>query len=165
MMIAKGSTLNLLLVTLVTTMSLFYSSQLLAADLGRLFTTPVERHLLDKSRRENSPLIESTASNGPAKKEAKTMVYNGIVTRSNGDRQIWIDGKVVNGRKGPDGIRIHKGPDRDHRVTLSVPGKHKRVKIKPGQSWSLESGKVVDFRETTSSSAASTISAVDTAKP
>jgi len=162
MMYARGSTWNPLLVTLVTAMSLLYSPQLLATDLGRLFTTPVERHLLDKSRRENSPLIDSTASNGAAKKEAKTMVYNGIVTRSNGDRQIWIDGKIVNGRKGPDGIRIHKGPDRDHRVTLSVPGKHKRVKIKPGQSWSLESGKVVDFRDVTSSSAAS---AADTVKP
>jgi len=162
MMVAKGSTLSPLLVTLVTAMSLLYSPQLLATDLGRLFTTPVERHLLDKSRRENSPLVDSTASNGAAKKEAKTMVYNGIVTRSNGDRQIWIDGKVVNGHKGPDGIRIHKGPDRDHRVTLSVPGKHKRVKIKPGQSWSLESGKVVDFRDVTSSSAAS---AADTVKP
>jgi hypothetical protein len=162
MMVAKGSTWNPILVALVSTMSLFYifySPQLLASDLGRLFTTPVERHLLDKSRRENSPLIDSTASNGAAKKEAKTMVYNGVVTRSNGDRQIWIDGKIVNGRKGPDGIRIHKGPDRDHRVTLSVPGKHKRVKVKPGQSWSLESGKVVDFRDVTSSSA------VDTVKP
>jgi len=157
---AKGSTWNPLLVALVSAMSLFYSPQLLASDLGRLFTTPVERHLLDKSRRENSPLIDSTASNGAAKKEAKTMVYNGVVTRSNGDRQIWIDGKIVNGRKGPDGIHIHKGPDRDHRVTLSVPGKHKRVKVKPGQSWSLESGKVVDFRDVTSSRAASSVNPV-----
>lgn len=142
MMNAKGPTLNQLLVMLVVVMGLFHGPQLQAADLGRLFTTTAERQLLDKLRRENRPLIDNM---GAAEKE-KAMVYNGIVTRSNGDRQIWINGKAVNGRKGPDGVRIHKGPDQNHHVILSVPGKHNAVRVKPGQSWSLGSGKVTDFR-------------------
>jgi len=157
----------LLLVTAIISLPSFYVQPLQAAELGRLFTTPAERQLLDRRRRENRPMLDITAKNSPGSK-AKTMVYNGIVTRGNGDRQIWINGKPVNGRKGPEGIHVYRGPDHDHRVTLTVPGKHKVVKVKPGQRWNLASGKVDDFRDTTSSSAASTAStasAVDTAKP
>jgi len=142
---------------LLTTVSCLYSPQTLASDLGRLFTTPAERQALDKLRRENRPQNNAVDRN-PTEKKLKTMVYNGIVTRSNGNKQIWINGKVVKGRKGPEGIRVYKGSGRSHRVTVSVPGK-KKVVIKPGQQWHLESGKVSDFHSTPSKNA------MDTAKP
>ncbi len=149
---------SILQIMLLAVTSCLYSQQALSADLGRLFTTAAERHALDKLRRENRPQND-IIDREPAEKKAKLMVYNGIITRSNGDKQIWINGKQVKGGKGPEGIRIYKGPDRHHRVTVTVPEKNRVVKIKPGQYWNLESGKIADFDSVPAKKAA------DTAKP
>ncbi len=145
----------LLLVTAITALTPFYAQPLQAAELGRLFTTPAERQVLDKLRLENLPPLDITAQSTTEKKP-KTMVYNGIVTRSNGDSQIWINGKSVEGRKGPEGIKIYRGPDHENRVTLTVSGKHKVVKVKPGERWNLESGEIVDFEDAATSSIVNT---------
>jgi len=117
-----------------------------APELGRLFTSSIERSTLDRLRRLDLVQDKSTPASESAsgeKKSAETLVINGVVQRSNGDKTVWINGKKVDGKKGPDDVRLYRGPDRSNKVVVGIPGR-RAVSMKPGQRWDPNSGKVVD---------------------
>jgi hypothetical protein len=57
-----------------------------ADELGRLFFTPAERAAMNRSKAGAAPQIEETVPPTPPR-------VNGIVTRSDGHRTVWIGGK------------------------------------------------------------------------
>lgn len=59
-----------------------------AGDLGRLFFTPDRRAALERQRELNLPQRDSLGEND-------MLTLNGLVTRSNGKRTIWINGTAV----------------------------------------------------------------------
>lgn len=109
-----------------------------AKALGRLFTSAAERERLDRQRRENIPEIEAVASNpsgNPAKEIPKPVAFNGVVQRSDGAQILWINGQQVEGRQGPDGVRVHHLDQHSGQVQVTVPGNNGSVRLKPGEVW------------------------------
>lgn len=125
-----------------------YSAQQNETSLGRLFTSKTERAVLDNHRRkdllqDHVDKASSTPLSKENEKETAAVVFNGVLKRSNGKKVIWINGKRVTDSKGPDNVKIYRGPDRKNRVVVGVPGK-RAVKIGPGQQLSLPDGKVAE---------------------
>ena len=102
------------------------------AELGRLFHTPEQRAFLDLARK-------STPLNAIGEPDAATseqgLSVSGIVTRSDGKRSTWVNGRVehdaaVSGKR--DGSQ----------VWVKVPGGE--VKLKVGQSLDPATGQVAE---------------------
>lgn len=115
-------------------------------DLGRLFTSVQQREDLDQQRRNDlvRDFKEPTKTTKKAKKaEPSKVLVNGIVQRSDGDKVVWINGKKLDGKKGPDNLRIYRGPDRDNKLVIGVPGK-RAASVAPGQTLNLPDGRVAE---------------------
>jgi hypothetical protein len=104
-----------------------------ARHLGRLFSTPQERALLD-ARRDGSA-IESQPTAGPARPPSPPapIQLNGVIQRSNGQTTVWLNDALVSER---DGKVL---PDRS--VSLRLPS-GKQVTLKPGQSYDQATGSI-----------------------
>ncbi|WP_107979972.1 hypothetical protein [Pseudoduganella sp. UC29_71] len=102
-------------------------------SLGRLFTTPQERALLD-ARRDGSA-IESQPTAGPALPPSPPapIQLNGVIQRSNGQTTVWLNDAPLSER---DGKVL---PDRS--VSLRLPS-GKQVTLKPGQSYDQATGSI-----------------------
>ncbi|HVY06065.1 MAG TPA: hypothetical protein VHB46_08820 [Burkholderiales bacterium] len=117
-----------------------------AADaLGRLFFTPSQRDVLDKGKFVSAPV--------PEKPVPRTMQLSGVVTRSDSDRTVWVNGTPYHNAS-PDGVQIKTDPSKPATASISVPGKAAN-KIKVGQQLELNSGQVREgiARESSSNAA------------
>lgn len=104
-------------------------------DLGRLFFTPERRQLLDHQRQFN--VQERTPP------EEQTLTINGVVTRSSGQRTIWVNGEAQNSNGRPEGIAV--APDSRHpgRVLVSPDGKPP-TQLKTGGTFNRSTGEASD---------------------
>lgn len=103
-------------------------SQLHAESLGRLFFTPEQRAALDLARR-----TQPVAGQG-ADAPSDGVTLNGIVTRSDGHRTVWI-----NGRPQPAGVATTRSPAA---ASIPLPGGGGQVRLRVGQTLDPASGKV-----------------------
>ena len=128
--------ITILILTTVHTMS--WAIEYDESALGPLFTTPIERQSIDNAKRDDVPQ-ESLRRVTPTK-----VKINGIVIRSNGSSTAWVNGKQTSGNNTTAGVKVltRALSDKDKKIPVLVDGKS--IKIKPGQSWSEESGTVVD---------------------
>ena len=89
-----------------------------AADegLGRLFFTPQQRAALDAGRRIAA--AKPKAGMTSAKRPVRELRLDGIVTRSDGERTVWVNGSAYHGGQSaglrvtpvePEAARIHVG--------------------------------------------------------
>lgn len=83
----------------------FAAAPALAAgqELGRLFFTPQQRVALDAGRR-----IATTKPKGrttSAKRPVREIRLDGIVTRSDGERTFWVNGRAYHNGQ-PSGLRV-----------------------------------------------------------
>ncbi len=114
--------------------------------LGRLFTTANERHSLSQLRQKglaqnkDSSQQPSSKKTGP-KKSVQSIVVNGIVKRTNGEKIVWINGKQVKEKSGVDGINLLRGADHNDQILVKL-SNHRRIKLKPGQYAQINNGKV-----------------------
>ncbi|MCE3606192.1 hypothetical protein LXA47_21660 [Massilia sp. P8910] len=110
-------------------------AQAQTAPMGRLFTTPAERHQLDIQRglvaAPPAPVVEAA----PA---AQPMTVNGFVRRSSGKSTVWVNNEAREGAR-----NRFSGPAQAPRVTLTLPSGQKVV-LKPGQSVDMNAGTVTD---------------------
>lgn len=126
-----------------------------AQRLGRLFSTPDERALLDELRREQQivepePQAEEVFSDTPS---VEHVTINGIVLRSDGADSAWINGRQVDaGARTRDGVRVDTSATRGGRVRITLPSGAETVDLKPGQKIDVESGVVVEAYERSSGS-------------
>ncbi len=125
-----------------------------AADsLGRLFFTPSQRNVLDagKSLSKSAPVVP-----GP-----RTVFLNGVVTRSDSERTVWINGKAYHDGS-PEGVQVKTDSATPGTTTIRVPGAGPSARVKVGQQLNVKSGKV---RENYSRRAATDAAATDGSAP
>lgn len=114
------------------------------AGLGRLFTTPGERAVIDRLRGASSAPVGAVTAGpdtGPdvvPLSSSDTRVpasvrLQGVLRRSDGNDEVWLDG----GRAGVAG-----GVNAQDRVPVRVPGTDRRVWLKPGQVLDTATGAV-----------------------
>ena len=124
---------SMLLVSIICITPAYADSE---SGLGRLFTDPESRARLDAAR---EPVINQ-AGEDPA-----TMVrVDGVMVREDGRNVVWVNGTSTLESDSLNGVRVHsRNADRkDFRVPVGVDGK--TVRLKPGQVWSDETGRVKD---------------------
>lgn len=123
---------------LFTAHSLSWAIEYDESALGLLFTTPIERQSIDNAKRHDVPQ-ESLRRVTPT-----NVKINGIVIRSNGGSTAWVNGKQTSGNNTAAGVKVMTRlvSNTDKKIPVLVDGKS--IKIKPGQSWSEETGTVDD---------------------
>ena len=125
-----------------------------AADsLGRLFFTPSQRNALDAGK--------SLGKSAPVAPGPRTVHLNGVVTRSDSERTLWINGKAYYGGS-PDSVQVRTNSATPGTTTIRVPGAGPSAQVKVGQQLDVKSGKV---RENYSRRAATGAAAPDNPAP
>ncbi len=106
-----------------------------AADLNKLFTDKKQRAQIDATRSGN--FSESTNL-----QQTRKINVNGYVTRSSGKNVVWVNNKnTLDGPKVGD-IKVQQSNiGKNKKVGVTVDGVH--VHLKPGETWSKETGKIV----------------------
>ncbi|HEY0061327.1 MAG TPA: hypothetical protein VGC21_04350 [Telluria sp.] len=129
-----------------------------AQEIGRLFTTPAQRAVLDRARAAKpSDRIEPGPNNAtpavvpetPLREGEQVLMVNGVVRRSGSGREtIWVnDTPLASGERLPNGATVEQGRNGALALTLRS---GKRVTVKPGQNVDAVSGSV---RESTQAAA------------
>lgn len=120
--------------------SIFFLSALIAAtpteaadSLGRLFFTPAQRNALDAGK--------SLGKAGPVDPGPRNIFLNGVVTRSDAGRTVWVNGKAYHDTS-PDGIQVKTDPAAPASTEIKVTGREQRARLKVGQQLDLNSGRV-----------------------
>jgi hypothetical protein len=116
--------------------------------LGRLFLTPEQRAALDNARR-NRIRAEAQAAAADKKPKiplAKSVTINGVITRSDGESTVWVNGRPTDGQT-EDGMRVDISPGTDSSVVVREPEKGRRVRLKVGQRADLVTGRVQESYE------------------
>ena len=108
-----------------------------AEPLGRLFFTPAQRNTLDAGKQLAKP--RQAAPSGP-----RAAMLNGVVTRSDGESTIWVDGHSVNRTRSPNAAASHSDPVA---ARVELQGAGGRVKLKVGQRFDRSTGKVQESYE------------------
>jgi len=116
--------------------------------LGRLFLTPEQRTALDNARRNRirAEAVAATAEKKPRIPPARNVTINGVVSRSDGESTIWVNGRPTEGQT-DDGMHVTISPDSQSSVVVREPVKGKRVRLKVGQSADLISGRIDESYE------------------
>jgi hypothetical protein len=105
--------------------------------LGRLFFTPQQRASLDAGRRIAArPKAEST----PAPRRTRALRLDGIVTRSDGERTVWINGRAYH-NAAPAGLEIAPTSD-PARARINTRSDRKPVEMRVGQELDHPAGRV-----------------------
>lgn len=110
-----------------------------AESLSRLFTDPETRARMDATR-NGDPV---SAGSEPEQAAQKVRV-DGVVIRENGENVVWINGEssLKSNNKAGAHARPRQIDSENYRVPVRIDDK--TVRLKPGQAWSGESGKVAD---------------------
>jgi len=109
---------------------------------GRLFFTPDQRASLDRARAQRARTTLSTENTEQdAAPVSQTIIYGGVVRRSDGKSTAWLNNQPVNDREQFGGAIVGRVRP-DGSVTLQVPQSGRSVSLKPGQSVELLSGAI-----------------------
>jgi len=117
---------------------LFFSLPVTAQDyseqsLRTLFTSQQQRQDIDGDRKGQS-LPEGKALNAPS-----SVQVNGIVKRKNGKNVVWVNGKNTMSNTTVDGVKVYSNSiNAQNKVPIMIDGR--RVYVKPGETWSEETG-------------------------
>ena len=107
-----------------------------ADTLGRLFYTPEQRAMLDLARK-TAPLNSRGETDASS---AQGFMVNGVVTRSDGQRSIWVNGHLEQSVERP-------GKHDRSQAHIKLPGGE--IKLKVGQSFNPATGRVEEgYRRT-----------------
>jgi len=139
-------------------------------EFGRLFTTPEERHRLDKLRAGKQSIIntkERIKGLGTVKGKPEGIVsiennvsanskdvghkknqnnlslhLSGVIVRNDGQEEVWVNGKLLSSNNGLDAVISKKN------TVLLKKGNQEnspsQAKLKVGQKWLPYSNKVID---------------------
>jgi hypothetical protein len=114
-----------------------------AATLGRLFFMPQERRTLDEQR-SKPPTATSDVSDSSAPREQgdRRVVLNGVVRRGERETAVFVNGRPAHEVEGD--VQVRRGPDSENRVVVEAGRSGARARLKPGQTWDVASGEVLD---------------------
>lgn len=94
-----------------------------AAELGRLFFTPLQRQQLEFQDASSNSSVEGSG-------RRNYIIVNGVVQKQGGNRTAWVNGTAQAAGRSND-----KSPAS---ISISVPGKSQPVQTKVGQKILLE---------------------------
>jgi hypothetical protein len=116
--------------------------------LGRLFFTPEQRAALDNARRNRirAEALAAAADTKPKVPLAKSVTINGVVSRSDGESTVWVNGRPTDGQTA-DGMRVVISPGTDSSVVVREPEKGRSVRLKVGQRADMVTGRVQESYE------------------
>ena len=111
-----------------------------AQDLGRLFTTPEEREMLEALRRqppkpqaEAAPVVTPTVESTPV---VPSVTMNGLVRRSRGRGMVWVNGVTsLEGDLDAQGIAVDVGAMHGTTLPVRIGNAPLAVGLKPGQTY------------------------------
>ncbi len=106
-------------------------------DLKSLFTSPSQRKNIDATRRGEA--TTGTSLRGPS-----SISINGVVKRNNGKSVVWVNGKSTLNNTTIDSARVQTKSIKKTSKKIPIYIDGKKVYMRPGQTWSEESGKVAD---------------------
>jgi hypothetical protein len=112
------------------------------AELGRMFYEPAQRAALDEARRRPPPAV---AVAPPVQKLPPPPEYvrlDGVVRRSDGTTSIWLNNRLVEGRRSSEGLEVAASKRAPGNVTVNVPQAGRSVELRVGQQLEVTSGKV-----------------------
>ena len=102
-------------------------------SLKTLFTSQQQRQDADSDRREVG------SSEGQTVVGPSSIKVNGLLKRSNGESVVWVNGKSTLNSSNIDGVIVNTNSiDSKNKISVMVEGE--RVRLKPGETWSEESG-------------------------
>jgi len=102
-------------------------------SLKTLFNSPSERKAINATRRGGAGF-----ESGPASVELK-----GVVRRSDGKSVVWVNRKNTMRNTLIDGVKVYPNSiNKNNKVPIRVDGR--MVYVKPGESWSEETGVTED---------------------
>lgn len=120
----------------------------IAADesLGRLFFTPKQRAALDAGTPISRPAPKPVAAAVTPRRAApppapRELHLGGVVTRSDGERTVWIDGKPYH-RDQPDDVRIITDVADPGAVRVQPRGAQSPIEVRVGQTLDRRTGTV-----------------------
>ena len=106
---------------------------------GRLFFTPSQRAALDAGKQVSKPsTVRAAAPRAP-----RAVMLNGVVTRSDGESAVWINGHEAGG-KIVSGVSASTFASDPTSAQLRVGGGQKSVRMRVGQQLDPISGKVLE---------------------
>ncbi len=117
------------------------SSTVLAQDeaLGRLFYTPGQRAALDAN-------IRTTNKAKKIVPLPPSVTFNGVVTRSDGERTVWIDGRAYHRAESGD-VQVITQPTNPAKAEIKIQGVRRRMPVRVGQRLDPATGKTYELYE------------------
>lgn len=112
--------------------------------LGRLFFTPSQRTALDAGKQISKPRTVRPVT----PRRPRAVMLNGVVTRSDGESAVWINGQETRG-KSVSGVSASALATDPTSVQLRVGGARESVRLQVGQQLNPASGKVVETYQST----------------
>lgn len=109
-------------------------------ELKTLFTTPAERQAINAERRGGTSNNGEVIISGPT-----SIQLDGYVSRSDGSSVVWMNGKNTMDNSMIDGVKIYSDSV-NNKSSIPVMVDGRMVYLKPGETWSEESGIVDDSR-------------------
>ena len=107
-----------------------------AADLQKLFTDKQQRARIDVTR-------SGKHTGSDVQKQTSKINVSGYVTRSNGKSVVWINNTNTLDSPRVGNVRVHQSSiGKNKKVTVSVD--NKTTRLRPGETWYKETGKIVD---------------------
>ncbi len=117
------------------------ATQAAEEELGRLFFTPQQRAALDAGRRIASEKISAAKPSNPG--GLREVELNGIITRSDGERTVWVNGKAYHDRP-PQGMRVNIDPRKPASAQVRLSSKRAPAELRVGQRLDTRTGAVSD---------------------
>lgn len=103
-------------------------------ELQTLFTSPSQRRSID-STRQGITSAADTLQSGPS-----SVQINGIVSRGDNKSVVWINGQNTMNNTMVGGVKVYPNNmnKKNNRIPVMIDGR--RVYVKPGETWSEETG-------------------------
>lgn len=129
-----------------------------AQRLGRLFTTPEQRSVLNEIRTqaqfaepELEPEPEPQTSNVTVTEQESTgpsianLTINGVVRRRGGRTTVWVNGREIDrGDVTREGVLVESATRRSGDVRLRLPSGTETIALRPGQKIDIRTGTVLE---------------------
>lgn len=118
---------------------------------NRLFTTQNQRLVLDRLREHYNPGKKSGYRTGDYTDKTveidtipdRQLRLKGIVKRSNGRQSVWLGNRRFDiGPNSSGNIKVTQ--DKSPGARLKVPGKSLHIRLKPGQTYLIDSNRVME---------------------
>lgn len=128
-----------------------------AEPLGRLFFTPAQRNTLDAGKQLDIP-----RKTGPTVRGPRSLTVNGIVTRSDGESTVWVNGSTA-GVKRQGAAPISAKPSDSTTARVQTSGTSARLRV--GQTLNRSTGRIQEAYEAKPPAAEPAVSAPAPAVP